>query len=113
MKAAREDPLGRGALLLMLGPAGQAEVETGGAVVAMPLDDQNALDAADPQRTGRVHGPQRDARERAMVENALGYAAPVVVIVLGGGHNLGAMFRARGADYYRVEMAAYRDATGR
>lgn len=107
VRLARTTERSRSRTLLTLGSVGMAEIWTRGELVAMPLEDAEAHAAADPERTGRSHGPEWVARERAMMDQIQGYAAPVAVIVLGADHDLSALCRARGMDYYRVEVAAF------
>jgi hypothetical protein len=56
-----------------------------------PLDDAEALAAADPRKADAA---TLKARDDAIVKNALAGGEPVVVVLLGGGHDLAASVRA-------------------
>jgi hypothetical protein len=56
-----------------------------------PLDDAEALATADPRKADAA---TLKARDDAIVRNALAGGEPVVVVVLGGGHDLAASVRA-------------------
>jgi hypothetical protein len=56
-----------------------------------PLDDAEALAAAAPRKADAA---TLKAREDAIVRNALAGGEPVVIVVLGGGHDLAASVRA-------------------
>jgi hypothetical protein len=82
----------------------------------LPLDETETLDGANPRRAGgRLDPPQVAARQAAMVRRAL-RAGPVVVLVLGGAHDLSAEGRrqtgGRG-EYLRVTAEGYPGQTGR
>jgi hypothetical protein len=51
----------------------------------LPLDDSHLLAEADPREAGRT---ALEARDRAIVRNALRRGEPVVIVVLGAGHDL-------------------------
>jgi hypothetical protein len=54
-----------------------------------PLDDAATLYAADPRRTGgRIDEAKVRARQAAIVRRVLAQPEPVVVLVLGGSHDL-------------------------
>jgi hypothetical protein len=73
----------------------------GGLDEVQPLDDPEALAAADPRKADAA---TLKARDDAIVRNALAGGEPVVVVVLGGGHDLAESVRAAdpGCGYYRV-----------
>jgi hypothetical protein len=79
-------------------------------VDALPLDDEEALEAATPKiMDGKpvIDARLKRARQEAMVK--LLPETGLAVIVLGAGHDLGPVL-GDGTEYIRVELAAVRDA---
>jgi hypothetical protein len=104
---------------LELGAAGLLQAQ-GELDEAAPLDDDEALDAADPRRQpGAGRTPADGRREAAIVRRALSAGPPLVVLVvlvLGGHHDLGEALRRQGGgrvEYLRVATKRYRDLAGR
>src|SRR5262249_10882137 len=76
--------------LLLLGAPGQP-LMAGELAEVRPLDDAGPLAAADPRQ---ADAQTLKARDDALMANALAGGEPVVVIVLGSGHDLAASVRA-------------------
>lgn len=104
-------------LLLEVGAAGRLVMngEIGG---VLPLDDEAALDQANPVTPGgriRIDAAKVRRREDAMVRAALD-GGPFALVVLGGAHDLSdSVRRIAGGDceYIRVTTKAYREFQGR
>lgn len=89
---------------LQLGAVGQLLMA--GDVDVLPLDDEALMDAADPTKNGwQFDGPENAAREAAMVRKLLA-GGPVVVAVLGSGHDLADEIKAANpqAEYRRIDV---------
>ena len=83
-QVAEIDPQGR----VLIHPRLRESALMTGEVDVMPLDDEAAMQAADPQANGwRFDGPENDAREAAMAER-LTKAGPVAVCILGKNHDI-------------------------
>jgi hypothetical protein len=83
----------------------------GGLDEVRPLDDAAALAASDPRKADAA---TLKAREDAIVRNALAGGEPVVVVVLGAGHDLAASVRAvdPNCGYIRVTTMKVAGLTG-
>jgi hypothetical protein len=90
---------------------GLAVLLAGGLEEVRPLDDADALAAADPRKADAA---TMKARDDAIVKNALANGEPVVVILLGGGHDLAESVRAVDprCGYIRVTTAKVAELMG-
>jgi hypothetical protein len=82
----------------------------------LPLDDKDALEAANPLRADgavRLDDGKLRKRQGAIVKGLLG-RGPCVLIVLGGAHDLSASVRAQAseAEYLRVTTKGYQAISG-
>lgn len=73
-----------------------------------PAEDADAMESANPVNGGKVHfdAAARERRESAIVRKVLAEGSPVVVLVLGGGHDL-ADNVPPGVDVVRVGVTRY------
>jgi hypothetical protein len=67
-----------------IGAAGKLMM-AGDLAAVLPLDDSRLLDEADPREASST---ALEARDRAIVRNALSHGEPIVVMVLSAGHDL-------------------------
>ncbi len=97
---------------LLLGAAVQVE-----GLEVLPSEDPEAMEAANPIKDWKVQFDEEanERREGAIVRNVLASESPVVVLVLGGGHDLSNSVEAIGGgavEYVRVQVKAHRKAAG-
>lgn len=95
-------------LALLVGAAARVE-----GLTVLPAENADALEAANPVKNGKVeHDPEAERiRENAIVENLLASGKPVVVILLGGDHDLSDNVP-DGVDVVRVQVKEHYFASG-
>ncbi len=88
-----------------------------GEVEALPAEDADALEAANPVKDGKVQFDEsaNERREDAIVRNVLASDSPAAVLLLGGGHDLADNVERIGGgqvEYVRVQVEAHKKAAG-
>ena len=79
----------------------------------LPAEDVEAMEAANPMKDGRVEfdDAATERREDAIVRNVLASESPVVVLMLGGSHDLGDNVPGD-VEVVRVQVKAHRKSVG-
>ena len=97
-------------VLLEVGAPGRLMID--GEIDVLPAEDTLLLEKANPVKSGKVEFDHEiiEKREDAIVQNLL-KDGPVVVLVMGGAHDLSNNVP-KGCKYERVGTKAYREAVG-